>query len=96
MCICLVKVGIYGPDTVAQVKHGSNMQRGIEAHPIIYIFYTQYSMVMVQFFENNLELTTCITEQRLTEFKEPLTKSFRTVLGDHHDELLKTLRMCGL
>lgn len=51
---CLVKTGICSPNTVDKFKYGSHMQRGIEAHTIIYLSF--YNMMIVQSFETNLQL----------------------------------------
>ena len=70
---CLVKAEIYGIKAVEQTYDGSHMQREIEARTIISFL---VHIATPQFFKINLELA-CIVKQKLKEFQESLTESFR-------------------
>ena len=55
-------------------------------------------MVIAQFLQTNLELA-CTIKEKLKEFQESLTESFRntdrTKLRYLHDNFLETLNICG-
>ena len=77
------------------------MLSGVETHAVIYL--SLCNMFIVQFFENNIQLT-FIIKQRLTESQESICnrererESFkntdRTVTRYHYNELLKSLKVC--